>query len=70
MAEECRGKSSWPELLGARGEVAVETIEKENPYVDAQTVLEGTGVTKDFLCNRVRVWVNEGGTVTRVPIIG
>ncbi|XVF23605.1 hypothetical protein REPUB_Repub13aG0053900 [Reevesia pubescens] len=69
-SDECKGKSSWPELVGKKGEDAKETIEKENPHVNAEIVLEGTIVTADFLCTRVRVWVNTYGIVTRVPIIG
>ncbi|GLT93226.1 hypothetical protein SLE2022_110270 [Rubroshorea leprosula] len=70
MASECQGKSSWPELLGAKGEDAEATIERENPDVDAVVVLEGSVVTADFLCTRVRVWVDTDGFVTRVPVIG
>ncbi|THG00270.1 hypothetical protein TEA_026296 [Camellia sinensis var. sinensis] len=66
----CISKSSWPELLGAKGETAAATIERENPLVNAVIVLEGTIVTKDFLCTRVRVWVDDCGIVTRVPVIG
>ncbi|KAF9680870.1 hypothetical protein SADUNF_Sadunf06G0166600 [Salix dunnii] len=70
MASECQGKSSWPELLGVQARVAIATIEKENPYVDTQVVLEGTVVTTDFSCTRVRVWIDRNRIVTRVPIIG
>ncbi|KAK7268794.1 hypothetical protein RIF29_21503 [Crotalaria pallida] len=66
----CKGKSSWPELVGMKGTVAEATIERENPLVDAIIVLEGTPVTRDFLCDRVRVWVNTDGIVTQVPHIG
>ncbi|XWS75169.1 hypothetical protein CRYUN_Cryun01aG0061900 [Craigia yunnanensis] len=69
-SDECQGKSSWPELLGTNGEEAAATIERENPNVNAEIVLEGTIVTPDFLCTRVRVWVDTNGIVTRVPIIG
>ncbi|XVF83178.1 hypothetical protein PTKIN_Ptkin16aG0113000 [Pterospermum kingtungense] len=69
-SDECKGKSSWPELVGKKGEDAVEIIEKENPHVNAVIVLEGSVVTADFLCTRVRVWVDTYGVVTRVPIIG
>ncbi|KAM7486479.1 hypothetical protein LguiA_002488 [Lonicera macranthoides] len=55
------GKSAWPELCGTRGNTAVTTIKRENPYVDAFTVLEGSIVTTDILCNRVRVWVIRNG---------
>ncbi|KAJ4836292.1 hypothetical protein Tsubulata_008022 [Turnera subulata] len=63
----CEGKNSWPELVGTKGEEAAATIEKENPNVNAVIVLEGTPVTMDFRCDRVRVWVD--GTVVRVPVI-
>lgn len=56
--------------MGKEGKVAEETIERENPLVDAIIVVEGSPVTKDFRCDRVRVWVNDCGTVVRVPIIG
>ncbi|KAF8392257.1 hypothetical protein HHK36_022599 [Tetracentron sinense] len=70
MTSECAGKSLWLELLGTQGVVAAATIERENPLVTAVIVLEGTIVTGDFLCTRVRVWVNDDGIVTRVPAIG
>ncbi|KAF9686876.1 hypothetical protein SADUNF_Sadunf02G0035300 [Salix dunnii] len=70
MASQCPGKNSWPELVRANGEVAAATVERENIYVDAVVLREGTPVTKDFRCNRVRVWVDEQGVVTRVPQIG
>ncbi|KAL5542159.1 hypothetical protein UlMin_009869 [Ulmus minor] len=66
----CSGKSTWPELLGVQGEVAEETIERENTSVDAVIVLEGSVVTPDIRCDRVRVWVDENGIVTRIPTVG
>ncbi|KAJ0946530.1 putative proteinase inhibitor I13, potato inhibitor I [Helianthus annuus] len=36
------GKDSWPELVGAKGEAAAATIEKENPLVNAIVILDGT----------------------------
>ncbi|KAJ0621106.1 putative proteinase inhibitor I13, potato inhibitor I [Helianthus annuus] len=65
----CKGKDSWPELVGAKGEAAAATIEKENPLVNAIVILEGTATTRDFRCDRVWVWVNHKGVVTRTPII-
>ncbi|KAF5820620.1 putative proteinase inhibitor I13, potato inhibitor I [Helianthus annuus] len=62
-------KDSWPELVGAKGEAAAATIEKENPLVNATVILEGTATTRDFRCDRVWVWVNRKGVVTRTPII-
>ncbi|KAK7268793.1 hypothetical protein RIF29_21502 [Crotalaria pallida] len=67
---DCKGKSSWPELVGVKGTVAESTIERENHLVNAVIVLEGSFVTADFRCDRVRVWVNTNGIVTRVPHIG
>ncbi|KAA8527720.1 hypothetical protein F0562_035411 [Nyssa sinensis] len=71
MSSICgKGKSSWPELVGAKGETAVKTIEKENHKVNAQIVLDGTPVTADFRCDRVRVVVDKKDIVLQVPVIG
>ncbi|XP_018825238.1 inhibitor of trypsin and hageman factor [Juglans regia] len=70
MASECPGKNSWPELIGASGEAAAEKIEAENSNVHATVLLEGTPVTRDFRCDRVRVWVTESGVVYEVPRVG
>ncbi|CAJ2628095.1 unnamed protein product [Trifolium pratense] len=67
---ECEGKDSWPELVGVEGKVAEATIERENPLVNAEIVLEGSDVTQDFRCDRVWVWVDKNGIVKQVPIIG
>lgn len=64
------GKSSWPELLRAHGYEAATEIEKENDLVRAIVVSEGSLVTQEFSCNRVWVWVDGSGKVTRVPKIG
>ncbi|KAJ0807182.1 putative proteinase inhibitor I13, potato inhibitor I [Helianthus annuus] len=70
MSTTCKGKNSWPELVGTKGDAATATIERENPRVDATEVLEGSMVTTDFRCDRVRVWVNSSGVVVRPPTIG
>ncbi|PSS15967.1 Inhibitor of trypsin and hageman factor like [Actinidia chinensis var. chinensis] len=70
MSSICQGKSSWPELVGVKGETAEETIERENPLVNAKIVLEGTPVIENFDCRRVWVWVDENNVVTCVPVIG
>ncbi|KAI3668056.1 hypothetical protein L6452_43131 [Arctium lappa] len=67
---DCQGKRSWPELVGQRGDVAVVTIERENPRVDAFVILDGSDVTMDFRCDRVRVRVNRSGIVVQTPGIG
>ncbi|OIW01795.1 hypothetical protein TanjilG_03933 [Lupinus angustifolius] len=67
---ECKGKSSWPELVGVQGTEAEATIERENPLVNVIIVPEGNFVTADFKCDRVWVWVDASGNVKRIPIIG
>ncbi|KAF8401830.1 hypothetical protein HHK36_012776 [Tetracentron sinense] len=68
----CLGKQAWPELLGAKAEVAKATIERENHLVKALLVKKGYYVTHDFRCDRVWVWTNEfqSGTVVEVPRVG
>ncbi|KAI5315837.1 hypothetical protein L3X38_045013 [Prunus dulcis] len=66
----CPGKSSWPELVGEYGEVAAAKIEQEKPDVHAIVIPEGTIITQELRCNRVRVWVDENGVVTTVPRVG
>ncbi|CAH8376228.1 unnamed protein product [Eruca vesicaria subsp. sativa] len=70
MSSECAGKNSWPELLGTNGDYAASVIERENSRVDAMVILDGTPVTGDFRCDRVRVRVNRNRTVVQVPTIG
>ncbi|CAK9318710.1 unnamed protein product [Citrullus colocynthis] len=67
----CKGKSSWPELVGKLGKDAEKIIEKENPLVNAIIVDEGSIVSFDFRCDRVWVWVcQKTNIVTRTPFIG
>ncbi|OMO78440.1 Proteinase inhibitor I13, potato inhibitor I [Corchorus capsularis] len=70
MCSIVKGKNSWLELLGKSGETAKATVESENSNVSAIVLLEGTPVTKDFRCDRVRIFVNEQGHVVQVPQIG
>ncbi|KAJ4836291.1 hypothetical protein Tsubulata_008020 [Turnera subulata] len=65
----CQGKKAWPELVGAKGEEAAAIIEKENPNVNAIIVLEGSPITLDYRCDRVRVFVDENGIVVSAPEI-
>ncbi|KAM7462939.1 hypothetical protein LguiA_031060 [Lonicera macranthoides] len=64
------GKNEWPELCGTEGNSAVATIATENGSVNPMIVKEGMVVTPDIRCDRVRVWVNDNGFVTRVPVVG
>lgn len=56
--------------MGADGRAAVVKIERENGRVNAIVVRDGSPVTLDFRCDRVWVWVNGNGRVTRAPRIG
>ncbi|KAL5712250.1 hypothetical protein ACHQM5_014441 [Ranunculus cassubicifolius] len=66
---DCEGKNRWPELVGFDGEVAAAIIERQNPRVHAIILLDPSATTKDFRCDRVWVWVNREGKVTRAPQI-
>ncbi|KMT02818.1 hypothetical protein BVRB_8g194010 [Beta vulgaris subsp. vulgaris] len=69
-SDQCPGKNEWPELVGENGPEAANIVERENPNVEAHVVLQGSIVTADFRCDRVRVWVNTNGVVYRSPRIG
>ncbi|KAF3788998.1 Glu protease inhibitor [Nymphaea thermarum] len=71
MAQDCKGKSSWPELVGKQGQDAPPIIQAENPDVkEVHIVKEGTMVLTDFRCDRVRVWIKPNGTIYEAPTIG
>ncbi|XP_010528560.1 PREDICTED: inhibitor of trypsin and hageman factor-like [Tarenaya hassleriana] len=71
MGEECPGgKSSWPELVGKRGEEAKAIIEKENPNVTAEILSEDEMILTVIICTRVVVRVNDSGIVVGIPIVG
>ncbi|CAN8314908.1 unnamed protein product [Cochlearia groenlandica] len=60
-AQDCPyiGKTSWPELLGTNGDYAASVIKSENSsFNDVLVILDGTSVTLDLRCDRVRVWVD------------
>ncbi|CAL8178472.1 unnamed protein product [Prunus armeniaca] len=63
-------QSSWLELVGEDGEVATAKIKQEKPDVHAIVNPEGTIITQELRCNRVRVWVDENGVITAVPHVG
>ena len=56
--------------MGTNGDYAASVIERENTRVDAIVILDGTPVTTDFRCNRVRVRVDGNRIVVRVPTAG
>ncbi|KAL1191317.1 Glu S.griseus protease inhibitor [Cardamine amara subsp. amara] len=72
MATKCEdsGKSSWPELMGTKGEYAKEVIERENPKMKAVIILQGTIMLAVIIPTRVIVWVNDCGIVVVTPVNG
>ncbi|KAL3507694.1 hypothetical protein ACH5RR_033076, partial [Cinchona calisaya] len=65
-----RGKTSWPELLGVNGNIAVAIIEKEFPWLNAKIVPKDFLVPQDFRFDRVWIWVDNNNIVFEVPRIG
>ncbi|KAE9619175.1 hypothetical protein Lal_00047812 [Lupinus albus] len=66
-----RGKSSWPELVGVKGEVAARVIKKENPLVVEVRILHENSYVIPYLkCNRVWVLVDDKGIVKEIPRLG
>ncbi|XP_057459141.1 subtilisin inhibitor CLSI-I-like [Lotus japonicus] len=63
-------KTSWPELVGVTTEEAERKIKEEMSGVEIQVVPPGSFVTADFKTQRVRLYVDESGMVTRTPGIG
>lgn len=56
--------------MGTYGQAAEAIIERQNTKVNAIVVEEGSVVSTDFRCDRVRVWVDGNGIVTQVPRVG
>ncbi|CAN6909455.1 unnamed protein product, partial [Brassica oleracea] len=63
-------KSSWPELVGKRGEEAKDIIDRENTKVKAEIISEDAIVLAVVVCERVYVRVNDCGIVTQTPFVG
>ncbi|TMW85236.1 hypothetical protein EJD97_023455 [Solanum chilense] len=67
----CKGKQSWPELIGVPTKLAKKIIEKENPCInDVPIVLSGTPIPLDYRFNRVRLVDNILGDVVVIPMVG
>ncbi|MCO5547768.1 hypothetical protein L7F22_001220 [Adiantum nelumboides] len=60
----------WPELVGLSGEEAKHKILSENPNLKVQVVPEDSFMTMDFRTDRVRIFVDPAGNVSRAPQIG
>ncbi|CAF1393483.1 unnamed protein product [Rotaria sp. Silwood1] len=62
-------KSQWPELVGKKGNEAVQIIKKETGFTNVVLIKEGSPVTADYNMDRVRITVNKQGIVTQIPMI-
>lgn len=64
-------KEKWPELLGTPANFAKQIIQKENPKItNVINILNGSPVTEDLRCNRVRLFVNVLDIVVQTPQAG
>ncbi|XP_059317891.1 proteinase inhibitor I-B-like isoform X2 [Lycium ferocissimum] len=63
----CKGKHSWPELVGKPAFTAKKIIEKENSAALVVVLLPGMPATGDFVCGRVRLLVSWNLIVQRTP---
>ncbi|XP_060181177.1 proteinase inhibitor I-B-like [Lycium barbarum] len=63
----CKGKHSWPELVGKPAFTAKKIIEKQNSAALVVVLLPNMPATQDFVCGRVRLVVNWNLTVQRTP---
>ncbi|KAF3620562.1 Proteinase inhibitor I-B, partial [Capsicum baccatum] len=72
LTAQCPGvrRDTFPELLGVPVKLARETIQKENPRLNIGSFLNGSPVTQDFRCDRVRLFVNVLDFVVQVPRVG
>lgn len=64
--------TQWPELVGMTGEEAKDQLQVlcgEETY-DVFILNENSPTTRDYRFNRIRVFTNDEGVVTRVPQIG
>nr|AIT42232.1 proteinase inhibitor 1 [Solanum tuberosum]AIT42238.1 proteinase inhibitor 1 [Solanum tuberosum] len=68
---QCKGKLSWPELIGVPTKLAKGIIEKENSLIsNVHILLNGSPVTLDLRCDRVRLFDNILGYVVDIPVVG
>lgn len=64
-------RTRWPELVGYLGYVAKESLEaKYGDMYNVYLVEYGSGVTKDYRRNRVRIYMDTDERVSQTPAIG
>jgi Potato inhibitor I family len=62
--------SSFPELVGLTGEQAKADLTAKYPALKVYVLREGSIVTMDYRMDRVRIFVDEDGVVSRPPKLG
>lgn len=60
-------KQQWPEAVGLPAEQARAIVLQDDPSINVQILGENDPTTRDFRTNRVRIFTNGGGVVTRPP---
>ena len=60
----------WAQMVGMPGKQAVAQLEQENPNMTIQLVPFGSMVTMDYREDRIRVFVDEQGNVSKPPRVG
>jgi glutamate dehydrogenase/leucine dehydrogenase len=68
-ATSTTAKTSWPEVVGENGQVAKAEIAQATGF-SVQVVPEGSMVTMDYRVDRVRIFVDGSGNVSKPPRIG
>lgn len=63
-------KDKWPEHLGELGTDASVKIQEAFPNLRVSVLPEDAMVTMDFRLDRVRVFVDSNGRVSKVPSLG
>lgn len=60
----------WPDLVGQTWFEAQDKIRRQFPQITIQVFPTGTTVKKEFSPDRVQIFVNAEGHVTKPPTIG
>lgn len=63
-------RKTWPELVGLPSEEAERRIKEEKPGINVRIIPPDSMVTMDFRTDRVRIFTDTSGKVSRAPMIG
>mmetsp|Transcript_5481 Transcript_5481/g.33853 ORF Transcript_5481/g.33853 Transcript_5481/m.33853 type:complete len:107 (-) Transcript_5481:1093-1413(-) len=64
---DAESRGPWPDLVGKSADEAKEFFEKSFPDLKVVVMNENAMMTMDYRVERVRIMVNDGGVVTKVP---